>query len=52
MEKVETLERRLDKLLNVFDYIRKSLTTENPKLRYLVRTKTLSGRPEWIEEIV
>jgi hypothetical protein len=45
-EKVEALERRLDKLSNVFDYIRKSLTTKNPKRRYLVRTKTLGGRPE------
>jgi hypothetical protein len=52
MEKVEVLERRLDKLLNVFDYIRKSLIIENPKRRYLVRTKTLGGRPEWVEEII
>jgi hypothetical protein len=51
-EKVEALERRLDKLSNVFDHIQKSLSTENPKRRHSVRTKTLGGRPEWVEEIV
>ncbi|KAH8650307.1 JmjC domain, hydroxylase-domain-containing protein [Tricladium varicosporioides] len=51
-EKVEALERRLDKLSNVFDYIRKSLTTESPKRHHSVRTKALGGRPEWVEEIV
>ena len=51
-EKVEALKRRLNKLSNVFDYIRKSLTTKKPKQRYLSRTKTLGGRPEQVEEIV
>lgn len=51
-EKVEALERRLDKLSNVFDHIRKSLASKHPKRRHSVRTKTLSGRPEWVEEIV
>jgi hypothetical protein len=51
-EKVEALERRLDKLSNVFDHIRKSLTSVYPARRHSVRTKTLGGRPEWVEEIV
>ncbi|KAH7418748.1 hypothetical protein BKA64DRAFT_655115 [Cadophora sp. MPI-SDFR-AT-0126] len=48
-EKVEALERRLDKLSNVFDQI---LTTKLPKRRHSVRTKASSGRPEWVKEIV
>ena len=51
-EKVEALEKRLDKLSNVFDHIRKSLTIENPKRSHSIRTKTLGGRPKWVEEIV
>ncbi|KAE8440659.1 hypothetical protein EG329_006838 [Mollisiaceae sp. DMI_Dod_QoI] len=50
IEKVEAVERRLDKLSNVFDYIRKSLTI--PKGRHSVCTKTSRGRPEWVKEIV
>lgn len=49
-KKVEALERQLDTLSNVFDYIQKSLTTE--KRRHSVRIKSLGGRPEWVEEIV
>ncbi|KAH8650375.1 JmjC domain, hydroxylase-domain-containing protein [Tricladium varicosporioides] len=49
--KIEALERQLDKLSNVFDNIRKSLTTEHPKQRHSVRTKTTGGRPAWVEEV-
>ena len=50
-EKVETLERRLDELGDVFDIIRKSLTDEHGKQRYSVRIKAPSRRPAWVEEI-
>ena len=47
-EKVEALETRLDKLSNIFDFIRKSLTTEHQSSH----TETPGGRPDWVEEIV
>jgi hypothetical protein len=45
-EKVEALERRLDRLLKVFDRLRKDLPTENPKRRHPLCTKTC------VEEII
>ena len=50
-EKVETLERRLDELGDVFDIIRKSLTGEHGKQRHSVRIKALSRQPDWVEGI-
>jgi hypothetical protein len=48
-EKVETLEKRLDELGDVFNVIRKSLTGgEHGKQRRLVRIKAPSGRPDWV----
>lgn len=50
-EKVETLEKRLNELSDVFDVIRKSLASEHGKQRHSVRVKVRSGRPDWVEEI-
>ncbi|PVH72525.1 hypothetical protein DL98DRAFT_520434 [Cadophora sp. DSE1049] len=50
-EKVEAVERRLDKLSDVFDHIRQSLTTKHSKRRHPVRTKITHGQPEWVQEL-
>ena len=52
-ERVEALEREIEKLSDVFDHIRKSLTTtKHPKGHYPTRPKTEAARPAWVEEIV
>ncbi|KAF4634585.1 hypothetical protein G7Y89_g3513 [Cudoniella acicularis] len=51
-EKVETLEKRLDELGDVFDVIRKSLTGgKHGKQRRSIRIKAPSGRPDWVQDI-
>lgn len=50
-EKVETLEKRLDELGDVFDVILKSLAGEHGKQRHSARINASSGRPDWVEEI-
>jgi hypothetical protein len=51
-EKVETLEKRLDDLGDVFDVIRKSLPGgKHGKQRRSVRVEAPSGRPDWVQDI-
>jgi hypothetical protein len=52
IKKIKFFERQFNILSNIFDYIRKSLITKNPKQYYLIRTKTLNKRPKWVKKIV